>query len=174
MQDQVLNQKKDKRHDTDEEHECHVYDVNNFAWGFPLANIHTAMMVDLLHGLHKGLIEHLTTWLSDLGKQIYHSGYSIQIREEDGTVQSRKLDYIEMLNAHFCQAPWGTGLKVFQDFSAHTQWTGKDSRDYLRQLIPVITPIFKQKAPGALLFTRALVEFTLCWLVWYQSACAGG
>jgi Plavaka transposase len=40
-----------------------VHDVGCFAWSHPYTNIHTAMMVDMLHQLLKGVIHYLIDWI---------------------------------------------------------------------------------------------------------------
>lgn len=59
--------RKQREHGWNAKHdEWWVHDEPNFAWGFPYANLHRAMVVDILHRLFKGVLMHAVSWIDGL------------------------------------------------------------------------------------------------------------
>ena len=135
-----------------------IHEVPNFAWEFPHVDIHAIMMVDLLHQLHKGIMQHTLQWLESLGADLYPSGGK---KNRDKNGKKIATNWKHNLDERFRQAPRGTGLQVFKHFSEVKQWTGQESKQIVRQVVPVLAPLLEKLAPAAILFVRALVEFIM-------------
>lgn len=65
------------RHKTDMD----VHIVRNFAWKHAFVNIHTTMMVDILHQLLKGIVMRLIEWVGDLMKDLIPNQYQTKKRK---------------------------------------------------------------------------------------------
>ena len=79
-----------------------VHLIKNFAWDHPYTNIHQAMMMDILHQLYKGVVEHMKSWVS---RHFAH-------KNSRGR-GSRHKKFTTMLDNRFKQVPPFTGLKRF-------------------------------------------------------------
>ena len=60
------NNQNRNHHETDMD----VHIVKNFAWRHAFVNIHTTMMIDVLHQLLKGIVMRLMEWVRDLIKDL--------------------------------------------------------------------------------------------------------
>ena len=121
------------------EKEEQVHDLENFAWHHPYTNIHSAMMMDILHQLLKGVVQYLIDWVKcyiseTLTKKRKRAKESVMLRETRGLVQ---------LDERFRDVPPYPGLRRFNNFSTVKQWTGVEQRAVSRQFIPVIAPGFR-------------------------------
>jgi hypothetical protein len=134
-----------------------VHDVENFAWKHPYLNIHSAMMVDPLHQLLKGITMYLISWTRTLVGDIFPA---VRKRKRQGRTVKESSGSIQLDERFRCVPPF-TGLKRFSHFSEVKQWTGVEQKAIIRQLIPVIAPLLTTKEPGAMHCARAIVDFIL-------------
>jgi Plavaka transposase len=138
------------------EKEERVHDLENFAWHHPYTNIHSAMMMDMLHQLLKGVVQYLIDWVKcyiseTLTKKRKRAEESVMLRETRGLVQ---------LDERFRDVPPYPGLRRFNNFSTVKQWTGVEQRAVSRQLIPVVAPLLTgESAQPILLYARAILDF---------------
>ena len=138
------------------EKEERVHDLENFAWHHPYTNIHSAMMMDMLHQLLKGVVQYLIDWVKcyiseTLTKKRKRAKESVMLRETRGLVQ---------LDERFRDVPPYPGLRRFNNFSTVKQWTGVEQRAVSRQLIPVVAPLLTgESAQPILLYARAILDF---------------
>jgi hypothetical protein len=133
----------------------YVHPVDNFAWEHKYVNIHETMMVDNLHQLLKGIMSHLVKWIKQLLSVLYpktkkRKNHEKSIEEAPGINQ---LDY------RFDLVPLFPNLHHFSDFSGVKQWTGNEEKAIVRQLAPVVAPLLTKDCPGAMQFTRAVLDF---------------
>ena len=135
-----------------------AYNDENFAWKHDHVNVHETMMLDGLHQLLKGTVDHLLTWLEKLVAQTIGnhrgrlSGTAAKAKRQPGHVQ---------LDERFRAVPGFTGLRTFEMYSNVSQWTAADRRSVLRQLLPVIAPLLTRHSPIAVHCARAMVDFVL-------------
>ena len=69
-----------------------VHDVENFAWKHPYLNIHSAIMVNPLYQLLKGIAMHLISWLRTLASNLLpavrkRKQQGRMIKESSGLIQ---------------------------------------------------------------------------------------
>ena len=153
-QAQIARQEKE---DIPEEDDNWVHPVQNFAWSHPMVNIHDAMLVDILHQLLKGTVEHLLKWLGQtiadaLPAARKSKGQKAKLKDASG---------MDQLDERFRAVPAFPDLKIYNQYSAVAQWTGKDRRSIVRQLIPVIAPLLAHQYSDEMKCARALVDFVL-------------
>ncbi|KAI9750296.1 MAG: hypothetical protein M4579_006529 [Chaenotheca gracillima] len=134
-----------------------IHPVANFAWRHHHVNIHGGMMVDVLHQLLKGVVMHLIEWIQSLLADLLKPS---QKRKRDRTNIATE-SATAQLDDRFRKIPRFTGLKRFNNFSQVKQWTGVEQKAIVFQLIPVVAPLLVARAPAALHFARALVDFVL-------------
>jgi hypothetical protein len=133
-----------------------VHDVSCFAWKHPHTNIHTAMMLDMLHQLLKGVIQYLIDWIK------CHVSTTIlrkRKRDTDGSILLQDTGGLDQLDYRFRSVPSYPGLKTFNSFSNIKQWTGVEQKAIARQLIPVITPLLSGSDKAITMFARATIDF---------------
>lgn len=149
MKSQIRRQ---RRQDIDKSDPSWVHPTKNFAWAHPYTNIHQAMMMDILHQLYKGVVEHMNRWVN---------GYFAHKRRRRAGRGIRDKTFTKMLDYRFKQVPPFTGLKRFhnQRFSKVRQWTGNEYRDMIRQYAAVVAPLIKREDAGVMLFVRAILDF---------------
>jgi hypothetical protein len=133
-----------------------VHPTENFSWAHPYTNIHQAMMMDILHQLYKGVVDHMNRWVNKYFAR--KSRHISRPRADRGILRKTftiRLDY------RFKQVPPFTGLKRFnnQRFSKVRQWTGNEYRDMIRQYAAVIAPLIEREDAGVMLFIRAVLDF---------------
>ena len=138
-----------------------VASTENFAWRHGFVNIHGTIMLDGLHQLLKGTVDHLMTWL----EKLIHSEY--KGRASTATEIKKRLGGHVLLDERFRAVPHFTDLKRFPKYSKVKQWTAADRRAIIRQLLPVIAPLLTAKKPHAVHCARAMVDFVL--LAQYRS-----
>jgi hypothetical protein len=91
-----------------------VYDVGYFTWSHPHTNIHTIMILDMLHQLLKGVIHYLIDWIkSHLSATITRK----RKRDTNGKIALQDTGGLDQLNHRFWSVPPYSGLKTFMDFS---------------------------------------------------------
>lgn len=115
------------------------------------------MPTDVLHLLLKGVLHRCIGWLGlkldELIPREHHQHKrNIHIRQVSG---SEQLDY------RFGQLVTWTGKDAIYKFSERKQWTGKEQKVIASRLVAVITPLVQQKAPGVILFIRAVCDLVL-------------
>jgi hypothetical protein len=133
---------------TQSREEQYVHAVENFAWDYPHVNIHEALVPDLLHQLHKGIVKHSVDWLSGL------------LAREFGSTKGDPSSAVCRLDERYRAVPEFPGLKVFHGapVSRIVQLTGTDQRAMLRQMVPVYAPLLRLY-PDAMRYLRALCDF---------------
>lgn len=151
---QIKEQRSKRVQRTDE---AWIHDVHNFAWSHHLVNIHDIMSVDILHQLLKGIVMRLIEWIQELVPQILPRSR----KRKQGDLRITTARPSAQLDHRFSQVPSFPGLKTFKHFSAVKQWTGVEQKAIVRQLLPVITPLFVHTAPMAVLFARAVLDFVM-------------
>ncbi|KAJ9624432.1 hypothetical protein H2203_005167 [Taxawa tesnikishii (nom. ined.)] len=157
---------------TDRDREDWVHDIDSFAFGHPWVNIHATMMVDILHQLLKGVLDHVRQWLiallEDLLPKRHGKIYKAAIeeaRQRGIRFRGKTLpkDFVaDLIDRRFAAVSPYRGLRVFEQLSSRRQMTGKELKSILRQLLPVFTPFLEEAgATEAILFIRAVVDFVL-------------
>ncbi|KAK2629474.1 hypothetical protein QTJ16_000294 [Diplocarpon rosae] len=140
-----------------------VHPIEPFFWRHLRSDMHANLAVDMLHGLQKGVFRNLV----DMTIQLVHDLYPAKNYYgslKTFTKVNRKLRQsvgLVQLDARFNRIPRFQGLKHFNKFSQVTQWTGGEERNLIRIWIPIVTPLLSEKAPEALAYSRALVDFIL-------------
>lgn len=115
------------------------------------------MMLDPLHQLLKGIMVHLRGWL------VQEVGAHIKANRRQGGRKSHVAtsNATTRLDERFRRVNQFSGLKVFKNYSAITQWTGVEDKSLLRQIIPVFAPLLLPKSKYVLSLARAIVEFCI-------------
>ena len=137
--------------------EMDVHAVRNFAWNHALVNIHSIIMVDILHQLLKGMVMTLIKWIQSLIEDVIPAS-----RKRNGqrrTIYQAAAAF--QLDDRFAQIPCFGGLKTFPHFSTITQWTGNEQKAIMRQLVAVVTPLLYERVPGAIQCARAILDFVM-------------
>jgi hypothetical protein len=139
-----------------EEKAMMVHDVGCFAWSHPYTNIHTAMMVDMLHQLLKGVIHYLIEWIkSHLSATITRK----RKRDANGNIALQDTGGLDQLDHRFQSVPPYPGLKTFTNFNNVKQWTGVEQKAVARQLIAVVTPLLNASDKAMIMYARAAIDF---------------
>ncbi|KAF2702389.1 hypothetical protein K504DRAFT_394457 [Pleomassaria siparia CBS 279.74] len=133
-------------------HPDYVHKVSNFTWRHAHVNVHEALVPDLLHQLHKGIVKHSLDWLSLLIGDI-HGKSSKNL----STTGRHKLD------DNYRNVPHYPGLKIFNHtaYSRISQWTGNEQKAIMRQAVPVHAPLLEKDAPDALRYLKAICDFVI-------------
>ena len=122
-----------------------VHNRPNFTEGHFAVNVYQLQTFDMLHQLMvKGLLNYLLDWL----------------RECVGEGRT-KLEAQALIDARFRAVPKFTKLRRFREFSKLSQWTGEESKEMLRIIIPVFAPLLSEKNPDILHAGRAIVDFIM-------------
>ena len=137
-----------------------VHDVKPFFWNHPISDMHENVAVDMLHGLQKGVFRNLVDMTCELIQDLYPGQRATKARTKRDRLYSQSPGIIR-LDARFKAVPNYQELKHFKSFSNVTQWTGGEERSLIRVWITVVTPLLIEKAPMALAYSRALVDFIL-------------
>jgi hypothetical protein len=135
-----------------------VHEMVCFAWSHPFVNIYQSIAVDMLHQLQKGVFRDLMNWITLLIQDLFPGQRATKTKKKKNRTNKESLGIVQ-LDARFAAVPPYPGLRHFSHFSHIQQWTGNEERDLIRILIPVITPLLLSKAPDALTYARALVDF---------------
>jgi hypothetical protein len=129
-----------------------IHDVPNFAWGHAHANLHSSMMIDILHQLLQGLFKHLIDWV-----KVIVSGLP---RGPEMADEGGERSFGEMqLDERFRKMAEYPDLRLFKQFSAITQWTGEERQSILLQFIPAIAPLLLENHADQLSCARSIVDF---------------
>ncbi|KAJ7024440.1 hypothetical protein C8F04DRAFT_1213064 [Mycena alexandri] len=100
-------------------------DIIPFTDGFPRADIHELLSVDLLHQLIKGTFkDHLVTWVNEY----LHLEYG----------EKRALEIIQDIDRRISAVPEFPGLRRFPDGRDFSQWTGDDSKALMKIYLAAI------------------------------------
>ena len=133
-----------------------VHDVDCFTWSHPYTNIHTAMMVDMLHQLLKGIIHYLIDWIkAHLSATITRK----RKRDADGKIALQDTGGLDQLDHRFRSVPPYPGLKTFMNFNNVKQWTGVEQKAAARQLIAVVAPLLSGSDKAMIVYARAVIDF---------------
>jgi hypothetical protein len=101
----------------------------------PNSNFHTSIMPDLLHQLYQGMIRHVVKW-------------------------TKKVVGVELVDKCVKAMPGAVGLRNFaKGISKVTQWTGRESKEMAKQLLPVVAGQKVIKADFVSL-VRCMLDFT--------------
>lgn len=133
-----------------------VYDIDNFGWYHPHWNVYEGIAVDILHQLFKGIVQNLIDWIQNLLSD-RDSGVPRKKKRKDRIGEEDPA--ILQLDNRFRNVPRFTGLKHFDHFSHVQQWTGEEQKAVLRILIPVVSPLLKNKHSDAIACARAIADF---------------
>jgi len=152
-----------------------VHEVDCFAFGHPYVNIHKTLMVDILHQLLKGVMMHAFGWVKAVLEDKMTSEVSKRVTvskeksNRDGRKKgSTKAAVRDIIDKRFAIVPPYKNMRIFKHLSTVTQWTGKEQKSILRQVLPVYAPLLLEiGATDALRFLRAVVDFIL--LAMYKS-----
>jgi len=155
-----------------------VHDVDCFAFGHRHVNIHKAMTVDILHQLLKGILMHVLGWLQALIEEKLLTSGSRRFRAAGMRLDlaaaltkeqvTAKAKVQAVIDHAFAAVPSYSKVRVFKHLSSRTQWTGREQKSMLRQVLLVFTPILHEIVePDAIRFLRAVVDFIL--LALYKS-----
>ena len=157
-QERIRRQAKDG---TKPKHPMFVHPLDNFAWRHSFVNVHTVMMVDILHQLLKGIVMRLVEWVVALiAEQIKEDRRRYRRpRNSKKTIAGAKASI--QLDQRFRQVENFTGLKRFQSFSSVQQWAGPEQKAMVRQLLPVVAPLLEASHPAALHCARAVLDFVM-------------
>jgi hypothetical protein len=94
-------------------------------------------MLDPLHQLLKGVMTHLRSWLvQEVGINVKRKA-----RSKGEIVHSSNTNATTRLDERFRRVHKSSGLKIFKNFSAVSQWTGVEDKGFLRQVLPVFAPL---------------------------------
>ena len=167
---QLERQRKDKS--IARNHRDWVHDVDCFARDHRHVNIHRAMMADLLHQLHKGVVEHTYYWVKDLLYAELPKSTSRRMRaaveaerQNGRAVQVGKVprDMITaIIDRRFACIPTYKDMRVFKQLSKATRWSGKEMKSMARQMMPALSPLLRDAGSvEGIRFVRAVVDFTL-------------
>ncbi len=143
--------------DLNSRHEDWVHATINFVWDYFFVNIHEIMMIDILHQLFKRMIMHFLIWIQSLLKK----KMSIRQRRREQTIRMIDLSDLDQLNARFRKISFFIDLKIFQKFSEIKQWTRKEQKIIVRQIVSIIILLMIEKWFHAMNFTRIMINFIL-------------
>ena len=154
-----------------------VHDIDCFAFGHAHVNIHATLAVDILHQLLKGVLMHALDWtihlLQDRMSKIPTRRAKAVVNPSTSKSNSRsivasKQMVANIIDKRFAVVPSYAGMRIFKQLSSVKQWTGKEAKSILRQMVPVFTPLLADVgAMDAIRFIRAMVDFML--LAMYKS-----
>ena len=138
-----------------------VHPLRNFAWRHSFVNVHTVIMVDILHQLLKGIVMRLVEWVVALIAEQIKEDRRRHRRPKNSkrTVAGAKASI--QLDQRFRQVETFTGLKRFHNFSNVQQWAGPEQKAMVRQLLPVVAPMLESSHSAALHCTRAILDFVM-------------
>ncbi|CAI6270625.1 unnamed protein product [Periconia digitata] len=129
----------------------YVHQIENFAWRFPHVNVHTALMPDLLHQLHTGVMGDSVKWLSALLDDMY--GRSQADYNSSG---------VSRLDKRYREVPHYPRLIRFNKIpvSKISQWTGNERKALARQILAIFAPLLSSK-PNVVRYLRAMCDFVM-------------
>jgi hypothetical protein len=154
MQEQIRRQQLEQ---LDSRNEKWIHEMKNFTWDYSLINIHEIMMIDILYQLFKSMMMHFLSWIQFLLKK----KMLIKRRRREQTMRVTDLSDLDKLNVRFRKISFFIDLKIFQKFFKIKQWTKKEQKVIVRQIISIITFLMIEKWFHAMNFTRVLINFIL-------------
>ncbi|KIL55034.1 hypothetical protein M378DRAFT_188697 [Amanita muscaria Koide BX008] len=114
-----------------------------FTYDFPRANIHELLSPDLLHQLVKGVFkDHLVTWVE------------AYIRRNHPPVQATRI--LAEIDRRIAAAPLFPDLRRFKEGRGFKQWTGKDSKAFMKVYLAAIAGLVLPRIVRAV---RYFLEF---------------
>ena len=93
-------------------------------------NIHTSMMMDILHQLLKGIVMRLIEWIGDLVNGFTSNHSQSKKRKRSRAIEDQP--YVVQLDERFRAVPKFHNLKRFTQFSTVAQWTGNEQKAIIR------------------------------------------
>ncbi|KAF8335188.1 hypothetical protein F5887DRAFT_1079269 [Amanita rubescens] len=119
-----------------------VNGIMPFTAHFPRADIHELLSPDILHQLIKGVFkDHLVTWVGQYIRIAYPADANALLAEIDRRVAA---------------APHFPGLRRFKEGRGFKQWTGKDSKAFMKVYLPAISGLVPPRMVQAI---RYFTEF---------------
>jgi len=134
-----------------------VHSVDNFAWAHHLINIHTTMMIDVLHQLLKSTVTYLVHWL----KQLIEKSITVARKKKDIRHKISSAPEATQLDHQFCSILTFAELKIFQRYSSIKQWTEADQKTIVHQIVLMIASLLAHDASAAVHFIWAVVNFMM-------------
>ncbi|KAG8699841.1 hypothetical protein FRC09_006340, partial [Ceratobasidium sp. 395] len=118
----------------------------------PYADFAASLMPDILHQLHQGLLRHLVRWACVAARDWVRKKTGEYGRNDTG---GGKVDQL------FCLMPSAEGMRHFkQGITGLSQWTGRESKEVEKQLLPVIASIDTSNWDSDFVrLARALLDF---------------
>ena len=157
MKDQMDKQLREKTKTTDKDW---VHSFTCSAWKHSFVNIHEIISIDILHQLQKGVFRDAMQWTMQLIADLLPGERASKRNTRDNRTFHESSGLVQ-LDARFAAIPRYPGLKHFNSFSHITQWTGSEEKDLVRIIVPVLAPLLTTRAPDALQYIRALVDFMI-------------
>jgi hypothetical protein len=154
MQEQIRRQQLEQLNSRNEKW---IHEMKNFAWNYSSINIHEIMMIDILHQLFKNMMMHFLSWIQFLLKK----KMSIKRKRREQTMRMTDLSDFDKLYVRFRKISSFIDLKIFQKFFEIKQWTKKEQKIIVRQIILIIIFLMIEKWFHAMNFTRVLIDFIL-------------
>lgn len=181
MDEEELESKAAEDSDLDPDERLH--DINCFAFKMPLMNIHKSLQVDILHQLLKGVMMHVLAWTQAFmidqarnkeGTRMAEAvarADALKKRSANKDAKVKKALVTSIIDRRFASMlPFAT-IRVLQQLSKVSQWTGAEQKYILRQMLPVFVPLLEEmdtpEATEAIKFIRATVDFVT--LAMYES-----
>jgi hypothetical protein len=131
-----------------------IHNMPNFAWSHTHANIHNAMMIDILHQLLQSLFKHLIDWVKVI---VCGLPCGPEMADEEGKKSFGEIQLDEQFR-NMAEYP---DLQLFKKFSAIIQWTGEECQLILQQFILVIASLLLENHVDQLSCARSIVDFIL-------------
>jgi len=154
IKNQISRQQEEKISENDA---AWVHSVDNFAWAHHLINIHTTMMIDVLHQLLKNTITYLVHWL----KQLIEKSITAARKKKDIRHKISSASEATQLNHWFCSILAFAELKTFQRYSSVKQWIKADQKAIVHQIVLMVAPLLAHDAFAAVHFIWAVVNFVM-------------
>ncbi|KAF8815369.1 hypothetical protein BYT27DRAFT_7249257 [Phlegmacium glaucopus] len=127
-----------------------ISDIMPFTYGFPWANIHELLSLDLLHQIIKGTFkDHLVMWVT------------AYINLEHPPAEAKLI--LTDIDRRIAAAPSFPGLHRFPEGREFKQWTGDDSKALMKVYLPAIAG---HVPPQMVCAVSSFMEF--CYLVWHN------
>lgn len=130
-----------------------VHPHTSFVWSHHRVNVHQAIAVDLLHQIHSGVVKRMFSWILE---ELDNYG-------TDGTQEDSRCTAKEQVASAFRSVSPFFELKIFKNRTPCdlTQWSGKDSKALIQQMIAVLAPFLEPVNPWLLRFVKALADFAI-------------
>ncbi len=154
IKNQISRQQEEK---ISENNAAWIHPVDNFAWAHHLINIHTTMMIDVLHQLLKGTVTYLVHWL----KQLIEKSITVTKKKKDIRHKISSAPEVTQLDHQFHSILTFAELKIFQRYSSIKQWIRANQKIIVCQIVLMIASLLAHDASAAVHFTWAVVNFVM-------------